>query len=290
MESIVVQGRQLSAADIESIRELIREESGSNRRAISRRLAQEWQWYNPAGQLKDMAARALLNKLQERGYIQLPPKRREAGNRMAPRARQFLFHDRRPIEASLQQVSPIELEEVSHRPERRELFEFFLAEYHYLGFNGFVGQNLRYLASDREGRPLACLLFGSAAWKSAPREEFIGWSPEKRRAGINYITNNMRFLLLPWVQVPHLASHLLGRVQRAIRGDFGAKYGYEPLLLESFVDRSRFAGTCYKAANWLWAGSTQGRTRNDRYNKIQVPPKDIYLYPLVADFRHRLGV
>ncbi len=285
---MVVQGRQLTDGDIEAIRELLREHPQWSRYRISRELAARWQWYNEVGQLKDMAARALLNKLEGRGYIQLPAKRRRACNRMALGPRQILFHDREPIRGSLKSIGPIGLQEVSRQPEKKELFEFFLAQYHYLGFTGTVGMNLRYLATDRHDRPLACLLFGSAAWKSTPRDSFIGWSPQKRREAINRITSNTRFIVLPWVELWHLASHLLGRITRSIRSDFKSKYGYEPLLLESFVDRSHFRGTCYQAANWLRVGSTQGRTRNDRYSRIQVPPKDIYLYPLVKDFRDRL--
>lgn len=288
MESIVVQGRQLTAGDIEAIRSLVREHPHWSRRRISEELALRWQWYNPAGQLKDMAVRALLNKLEGRGHIELPARRRKPFNRMAPRPTQFLLHDQEPIEGTLKDVGPIQVQEVSNQPDKKELFEFFLAQYHFLGFTGTVGLNLRYLATDRYNRPLACLLFGSAAWKSAPRDSFIGWSASKRREAINRITNNTRFLVLPWVKLRHLATHLLGRVSRRIRGDFRSKYGYEPFLLESFVDRNRFRGTCYQAANWIYLGSTQGRTRNDPRNTIQAPTKDIYLYPLVEDFRDRL--
>ncbi len=145
-----------------------------------------------------------------------------------------------------------------------------------------------YLVRDHNNRPLACLLFGSAAWKTAPRDSFIGWDRQRRKRNLCYITNNMRFLILPWVKVQHLASHILSRVSRRICSDWIKKYNHPVHLLETFVDRTRFQGTCYKAANWILTGQTQGRTRNDRDRTIKVSPKDIYVYPLIKNFRKRL--
>jgi hypothetical protein len=145
------------------------------------------------------------------------------------------------------------------------------------------------MAFDREQTPLACLLFGSAAWKCAPRDEFIGWDTEARRANLRYLTNNMRFLILPWVRVPHLASHILGRVTRRINLDWVRKYGHPLCLLETFVERDCFQGTCYRAANWICVGQTRGRSRNDRDHTLRVPVKDIYLYPLAKGFRDILS-
>lgn len=144
---------------------------------------------------------------------------------------------------------------------------------------------MKYLVRDRHGRDLACVLFGSAAWKTKPRDEFIGWSRETRARNLLWITNNTRFLILPWVRVPHLASHVLGRISRRIRTDWRAKYGHPVYLLETFVEQGRFLGTCYKAANWIFVGSTTGRSRQDRYNTLAVPVKDIYLYPLIPHFK-----
>ena len=169
------------------------------------------------------------------------------------------------------------------------LFNCLLHRYHYLVHHNTVGENLRYLVRDRLGRPVACALFGSAAWKCADRDAFLGWERGVRERNLQRLTNNTRFLVLPWVVVPHLASHVLGLMARRIRADWQAKYGHPVHALETFVDRDRFRGTCYRAANWLWLGATRGRTRNDREHRIRAAVKDVYLYPLVADFRRELG-
>jgi hypothetical protein len=147
---------------------------------------------------------------------------------------------------------------------------------------------MKYIAFDRNDRPLACLLFGSAAWKTASRDEFIGWDRPTRRRNLQLMTNNTRFLILPWVRIPHLASSLLGASLRRLRRDWRSKYGHDLLLVETFVDRSRFAGTCYRAANWIRIGQSKGRSRQDRNHRLQVPIKDIYLYPLAADYQEQL--
>jgi hypothetical protein len=160
------------------------------------------------------------------------------------------------------------------------LFRTFLSKYHYLGYSGSVGENLKYLVFDRQGRPLACLLFGSAAWKTAPRDRYIGWDDLARRRNLALVTNNMRFLIMPWVKVAHLASYVLGYVSRRICSDWEERYGHPVHLLETFVDTELFRGTCYRAANWIYVGQTKGRTRNDRNTRIRMPLKDMYLYPL----------
>jgi hypothetical protein len=153
-----------------------------------------------------------------------------------------------------------------------------------------VGENLKYQVYERQGRLLACLLFGAAAWKAQARDRFIGWDVAGRRRHLSRLTNNARFLILPWVRVPHLASHLLSQVARRVCADWLAKYGHPIELLETFVDRERFRGTCYRAAGWRHVGATTGRSRNDVNNSLRVPVKDIYLLPLCEDFRRRLGV
>lgn len=163
-----------------------------------------------------------------------------------------------------------------------------LSEFHYLGHGGTVGENLQYLISDRSERPLAFLLFGSAAWKCQERDQFIGWTSEQRERKLFQVTNNTRFLILPWVKVPHLASWALGRVLRRLSKDWQAKYGHRIWLVETFIEAARFAGTAYQSANWIKVGRTTGRTRQDRYNSIQAPVKDIYLYPLASDFGKEL--
>lgn len=169
------------------------------------------------------------------------------------------------------------------------LFNGLLAHYHYLGHRIAVGENIRCLVRDRQERPVACVLFGSAAWKCAARDAFIGWNPAARERNLQELTNNTRFLIPPWVRVPHLASHVLGLIVRRIRADWQTKYGHPVHALETFVERSRFKGTCYQAANWLRLGETKGRARNDRENRIRVAVKDVYLYPLTSDFRRELS-
>jgi len=152
-----------------------------------------------------------------------------------------------------------------------------------------VGENLQYAVTDKDGRLLACLLFGSAAWKCKPRDGFIGWNTEQRQRNLHLVTNNTRFLILPFVRVPHLASWILGRVLRRLSADWRNKYGHPILLVETFVERERFAGTSYKAANWLRLGSTTGRSRQDRQHTLEVPVKDVYTYPLHRGFRRELS-
>jgi len=163
-----------------------------------------------------------------------------------------------------------------------------LVNHHYLGFSRTVGENLKYLISDRTGRHLACLLFGSAAWKTLPRDSFIGWSDAVRQKNVNLLTNNTRFLIMPWVHVPHLASHILGLVMRRLCDDWRAKYAHPIHLVETFVEHDRFRGTCYRAANWIFVGQTKGRSRQDRYSTLKVPIKDIFLYPLTLNYRKEL--
>ena len=185
-------------------------------------------------------------------------------------------------------MRPLSVSLVAPRSEELRLFKGLLGRYHYLGHRNTVGENLRYLIRDRHGRHVACLLFGSAAWKCADRDRFLGWDRSRRERNLQGLTNNTRFLILPWVQVPHLASHVLGLIARRIRDDWQAKYGHPAHALETFVDRGRFRGISYRAANWLRLGATQGRTRNDRDRRIQAPVKDVYLYPLISDFRREL--
>jgi hypothetical protein len=195
-----------------------------------------------------------------------------------------------PICCALHELRPLAVSVVVPRSADLRLFNCLLSRYHYLGHRNTVGENMRYLFCDRTARPVACALFGSAAWKCAARDAWIGWDPSARERNLQGLTNNTRFLVLPWVTVPHLASHLLGSLARRIRADWQAKYGHPLHALETFVDRSRFRGTCYRAANWVRLGATQGRTRNDRDRCIRSAVKDVYLYPLTPDFRRELCV
>jgi hypothetical protein len=284
----IIQGRPIGPDDLLSIQCLMAENPECSRYKLSRLLCQLWDWRDPQGQIKDMAARSLLLKLHERGWIALPAKRRASPNRMRHKRVVEVDHATEPIRASLRQLLPLEVREISRYPEGKPLFEYLLHRYHYLSHTSAVGLNLKYLIYERQGRPLACLLFGSAAWKCAVRDQFIGWNVPERERALQQITNNTRFLVLPWVEVRYLASHVLSRVVRQLRADWQRKYARPLHLVETFVDTSRFVGSCYRAANWIDLGQTTGRTRQDRWNQLQVPPKRVLVYPLSADWRAAL--
>ena len=288
--SRLIQGRSIESADIDRIRGIISEHPGWSRRRISVAVCESFEWRSPSGQLRDMSARLLLNKLAGLGEIDLPARQKRGGQRIPRAALQSegdLFADLQaePIEAALGALQPLEVVVVEARQRESASFISHLARHHYLGFGGVAGQNLRYLVRDRQGRDLACVLFGAAAWKVKARDAFIGWTRQQREARLGLIVNNSRFLILPQVRVPHLASHILGLIARRLRADWRSKYACEPCLAETFVERERFEGTCYRAANWLCIGETAGRTRQDRDHSLSVPVKSIHLYPLTRHFK-----
>ena len=289
MEILCIQGRCVGAEELNWIRQLISVHPQWGRFRLSIQIAQQWNWRNGAGRLKDMAARTLLVKLERRGLLQLPRRQRGGGSRPAqpPAGEPLGLWAQLRIEAPLDQVRPVRLAPVQSSVERGLLTQL-LQQYHYLGYQRAVGENLQYLAWDRAGRLLACLVFGAAAWKCAPRDQFIGWSQASPERPLHLVANHMRFLVLPWVGVPHLASHLLGLAVARISRDWQSKYGHGICLLESFVERERFRGGCYRAANWICVGQTQGRSRNDPERRLQVPCKELYLYGLGRDWRNAL--
>jgi len=280
-------GRSVTSSDLQRIQCFIGENPHWHRTKLSRELCRAWNWKAPNGQYKDMACRGLLLKLEKLGIITLPPRRAQSYNFLRNRLVRLVSHQQSPIHTSLKALLPLHIECVQ-KDDHKTLFHTLLALYHYLGFSRMAGENMKYIVFDRNANPLACLLFGSPAWKVAPRDSFIGWDMLARKQYLHLIANNLRFLILPWVRVPHLASHVPGLIARRIRNDWIHKYGHPVYLLETFVERERFQGTSYKAANWLLVGQTKGRTRNDRYNTIRVPIKDIYLYPLIPNFREAL--
>jgi hypothetical protein len=284
----------LSEADLGWIRQLRAEHPQWSRRALSEYLAEQWQWRNEAGRLKDMAARTLLLKLQARGLIDLPAPRNGNGNRQrqarAPAESTLPGLDQpaaAAITGPLAPLQPLRLEFVNSLPQRRRVWQLLQA-YHYRGFAGAVGENVQYLCRDSHGRELAVMVFGAAAWKVAARDQFIGWSLAQQRQRLHWIANQQRFLILPWVQVPHLASHLLALAVRGLAQDWQSRYGHRVWLVETFVEETRFAGTCYPAAGWQWVGRTTGRTRQDPERTLQSPVKAIWLRPLHPQFREHL--
>jgi hypothetical protein len=284
---MVLQGREVTGSDIELIRVLLAEHPARGRTPLSQELCRRWDWRNAQGRLKDMAARTLLLKLERAGHIRLPPRIRPSSNGLRNRRPPAAPGEQEPIRGVLRDLWPLSVSVVVPDSDAARVFDGLLVHEHYLGHRNTVGENLRYLVRDRQERPVACALFGSAAWKCADRDAFLGWDHPTRQRNLQYLTNNTRFLIPGWVQVPHLASHVLGLIARRIRADWHAKYGHPVHALETFVDR-RFRGTCYRAANWLRLGQTRGRTRNDRAHRIRAGVKDVYLYPLVADFRREL--
>jgi len=290
-----IQGQQIGVAELDQVRNLLASHPDWSRRRLSVELATLWNWRNGVGQLKDMAARTLLLKLEQRGWIELPPRRRAPVNRM--RHKQMpgpgLAAPQAPISEPLKRLLPLAISECSRGDEvrdQRALFDALLHQHHYLSHRSSVGENLQYLAGDAQGRPLACVLFGATAWQCASRDRYIGWDSSARAKHLHLIANNTRFLILPWVQVAHLGSHVLGRIARRLSSDWQAKYGHSIYLLETFVQCDRFTGTAYRAANWVRVGQTKGRTRQDRPDGTwhQAAIKDVYLYPLHRRFRQYL--
>jgi len=289
---LVLQGRPFGPTQLAEIQALLVEFPQFSRYELSRQLAKQWNWRTATGQLKDMAARTLLLKLHEQGWIGLPACRMKSPTRSGQRP-QWLGEcemDESGLEGSLPRVSPLIIEEVSRvggQAQRAQL-EACLERYHYLGYRSRVGQNLQYWVRHREGRPLACVVFGAAAWQCAVRDRWIGWTPTQRAEQLQGIVNNTRFLIFPWVRVAHLASHILGCISRQIAVDWRAKYGQPIYLLETFVDHQRFGGTCYRAANWIGLGQTKGRGRQGAHEP-STTIKDVYVYPLDRRFRQHLN-
>jgi len=287
--TITVQGREIGAADLATIRNLIATHADWHRTRLSQELCRLWGWVNENGRLKDMAARALLRKLDSAGLIELPAPIRSANNRYRnrPISLDTRVLEMPPIEGELSTLQPLRVELVAS-PEATGVFRGLVQQYHYLGYTGPVGENLQYLIYDCHERVLGCLLYGAAAWRVADRDRFIGWDEAARQRGLSRIANNQRYLILPWVRVPHLASHLLAVTRRRVSADWQVKYGHPILLLETFVEQPRFTGTCYQADNWIRVGQTTGRTRNHRRGAPTVARKAIWLYPLHRGFRHAL--
>lgn len=276
---MVVQGRRIRAGELDWLQPWIDEHPQWSRKRIARELCQRWQWVDGRGRLKDFAARSFLLKLAALGRVRLPALQVHL-RRVRPRVPSWPDWQEPPAwTASLPEISPVRVERIEAGSPAAKRWSFYLERYHYLGWR-VVGENQGYLAVDRQGRDVGCLLFGAAAWTCAPRDRKLGWSAPSRSRELGRVANNTRFLVLPWVAVKHLASHLLGAVARRIDADWQEKYGHAVDWLETFVDRERFRGSCYRAANWECVGQTRGRSRQDRAHRLQVPIKDVYLYNL----------
>jgi hypothetical protein len=293
-----VQGRWLWPAELQQLQRLIDRHPQWTRHRVACHLCQQWDWQTSTGQPKTFAARSLLLTLAQRHGLRLPPvqakyrpahpwgigserSRSWAGAAAGPAAA--------PVEAPLPALQPLQWHLAPYGCALRERALSLLRQHHYLGCNRPVGSHLIYLVSDKCGRELAVHLIGAAAWQCAARDRFIGWRGEARRAHLPRVANHSRFLILPWVRVPHLASHLLGQLVRRVRQDWPQWHGQSLELLESFVEVGRFTGTAYRAANWQGVGQTTGRSRQEKAHRLIVAPKAVWIYPLHPQFRERLS-
>jgi len=277
-------GRTFSKEEIDRLRTMISEDPDRTRADLSRLACREFNWLKADGGLKEMSARVAMLRMQDDGLIKLPPprcKRPDARIRISPKT-----DPGKPIEQPAHLLSPLHWRQVQKRSQSR-LWNEYIQRYHYLGYKTLPGAQLRYFVYAGED-PVALIGFGAAAWQTAPRDRYIGWSHEQRKRNLHLIVNNARFLILPWVQSKNLASMILAQAAKMLPGHWLERYGYRPLLLETFVEKPRFRGACYNAANWTLLGQTKGRGKLGPAGKQSVPIKDLWVYPLHRRFRDKL--
>jgi len=281
-------GRVVSESDIEFVRAVIREYPAVSRRELSRKLCEAWNWVQANGAPCDMVCRGLMLALERAGHITQPPAKGTHDNPLALRRRpQRPEIDASPILGKLKDQGRLEFRLVRRTPEE-QIFNGLMEHHHYLGYTQPVGEHLKYMIY-ANARPVACLAWSSAARHLGPRDRFIGWSPEARRRNIRFIAYNTRYLILPWVRVPHLASHILGRMAAMVPRDWERIYGHRVYYLETFIDPGRWRGTCYLAANWTVLGFTTGRGKASNSHRPNRPLKQVLGYPLDKSFRRLLG-
>lgn len=281
-------GRTVTADDVSFLSLLITNHPTATRRMLSQLACEAWNWRQANGQLRDMVCRGLMLMLHRRGLIQLPAvKQVPPNNVIRHRVVAPVEVDQTPIEGGLRSLMPLEFRLV-RRTNEEKVFNGLLLAHHYLGYVRPVGEHLKYLVFSGS-RPIACLAWSSAPRHLGPRDRFIGWEASARRRNIHLLAYNTRFLVMPWVRVPHLASHLLGTCARRISRDWQSAYGHGLVYLETFTDPARFLGTCYRAANWIVLGKTTGRGNNAPTMEPRVPVKMILGYPLLPRFRQILG-
>jgi hypothetical protein len=280
--------REITEDDLVFIRRLIVEHPGASRWVLSKKLCEAWNWVQANGAVRDMLCRGLMLMLHREGLIELPPARRVTRNPMVERSRPVLVSvDETPLVASFAELGPLQVRQVRRTPEEA-LFNSLLQQHHYLGYTQPVGEHLKYLVY-AQARPIACVAWSSAPRHLGSRDRFIGWDKQARLKNVRLLAYNTRFLVLPWVRVPHLASHILGRMARRLSADWQALYAHPIYFIETFIDPQRFRGTCYRAANWKVLGQTTGRGKDDQAHKANRSIKQVLGYPLVKDFRQRLS-
>jgi hypothetical protein len=280
--------RVITDADLVFIRQLIAEHPGASRWGLSKKLCAAWRWVQANGALRDMVCRGLMLMLHRKGLIELPPVRRVTRNPLVERSAPALMRvDEAPLQGRLAELGPLAVRQVRRTPEEA-LFNSLLQQHHYLGYTQPVGEHLKYLVY-AQGRPVACVAWCSAPRHLGSRDRFIGWGPQARLENIRLLAYNTRFLILPWVRVPHLASHILGRMARLLSADWQRSYGHPIYFVETFIDPQRFRGTCYRAANWTVLGTTTGRGKDAPTRQANRSIKEVLGYALVQDFRQRLA-
>ncbi len=280
-------GRDFTPADLDAIRALIAAAPGASRAELSHQVCRSLGWAKPDGAPKAMSCRVAMLRMHADGLIPLPPPRHPVRRPTSHTHTHPATDPGPPLTAPVHRLGPLELHLVAGRAESH-LWNEYIARYHYLGYTPLPGAQLRYFAR-AQGRTLALLGFGAAAWRLGPRDHWIGWTDTQRQRNLHRVVNNARYLILPWIASKNLASKLLALAARRLPHDWAARYAYKPLLLETFVDADRYPGTCYRAANWVHVGTTQGRGKLDRNHTARLPRKDIWLYPLVPGFRSLLS-
>ena len=280
--------RLITDDDLVFIRRLIADNPGSSRWGLSKKLCEAWNWVQANGALRDMVCRGMMLMLHRRGLIELPPVRQVSRNFLVDRRKpEGVSIDQTPLSIRLAELGPLEMRQVRRTPEEA-LFNSLLQQHHYLGYSQPVGEHLKYLVY-AQARPVACMAWSSAPRHLGSRDRFIGWGPQARLQNIRLLAYNTRFLILPWVTVPHLASHILGRMARLLSADWQSMYGHPIYFLETFIEPQRFRGTCYRAANWQLLGMTTGRGKDAPTHEANRSIKEVLGYALVKDFRQRLS-
>ena len=279
--------RDFSAGELKLIKRLIADNPQLTRAALSRLVCEMLSWRRPDGRLKDMSCRVAMLRMQDDALIKLPPARNGNNNGQTYcRRTQQAQPDPVPFVSPAHSLTNLSIEIVSNS-DQSHLWNEYIDRYHYLGYQPLPGAQLRYFVRDGN-RTLALLGFGAAAWKTAPRDQFIGWTQKQRRRQLHLVINNARFLILPWVHSKNLASKILAMTTRRIADDWQQHYSYRPVMVETFVETPRFSGPCYKAANWIFLGDTKGRGKMDRKHKAQLHKKSIWVYPLVRNYQKLL--
>ena len=287
MFPITVRKRTIHKTDLDLIQATVDRHWDKGRKQISKILCQEWNWFQPNGRLKDMACREVLLTLKRKGLITLPPRFNSANNDKRNRSIPVVEINQTPLRRKLSELPSVKLKMVRNTP-LEPLYNSLIQQHHYLGYRQIVGNHLKYMAFIGD-RPVACIGWGSAAWSVKSRDSFIGWDKPTKEQNLHFVANNTRFLILTWVSVKYLASKILALNTKRISDDWLKIYNHPLYLLETFVEKDRFKGTCYKAANWACVGQTKGTAKRGHDHLFHGNIKDVYLYPLRKEFRKKLG-